>query len=100
MIIRRFRKSDAGQIARLFHDTVREINSNDYTDRQVRAWAPEDIHFCDWAKACSEKITFVAVDKDTVAGFAELEAGGHIDCFYCHKNYQRMGVGSRLYRSL
>lgn len=100
MKIRRFKKSDADQIARLFHDTVRQINIRDYTDRQVRAWAPDNIYFRDWKTTCSQKITFVAEDQGVVTGFAELEENGHIDCFYCHRSYQQQGIGKLLFQAL
>jgi putative acetyltransferase len=100
MEIRLFKKNDAEQIARLFHETIREVNIRDYSLEQVKAWAPDNIHFRDWAKACSSKFTFVADDKGIIAGFGELEANGHIDCFYCHKDYQRMGVGSSIYNAI
>ena len=35
-----------------------------------------------------------------IAGFGELEPNGHIDCFYCHKNYQRCGVGRQIYQAI
>lgn len=100
MIIRPFKKSDVSQIAQLFHDTVREVNIMDYSERQVQAWAPDNIHFRDWQKACSEKYTFVAEENGEITGFAELEEDGHIDCFYCHKDYQRQGIGQLLFQSL
>ncbi|WP_239033255.1 GNAT family N-acetyltransferase [Leptothermofonsia sichuanensis] len=49
---------------------------------------------------CSNRFTYVADDTGTIAGFAELEPDGHIDCFYCHKNYQRCGVGRQLYQAI
>ncbi|BDA67389.1 hypothetical protein RIVM261_081500 [Rivularia sp. IAM M-261] len=100
MKIRLFQVQDAEQIARLFHDTVREVNICDYSLEQVEAWAPDNINFRDWAKACLSKFTFVADDESIIAGFGELEANGHIDCFYCHKDYQRMGVGSKIYSAI
>ncbi|RUT09770.1 acetyltransferase [Dulcicalothrix desertica PCC 7102] len=100
MKIRLFQVQDAEQIARLFHDTIREVNIRDYSLEQVEAWAPDDINFRDWAKACSSKFTFVADDELIIAGFGELETNGHIDCFYCHKDYQRMGVGSKIYSAI
>ena len=33
-----------------------------------------------------------------MVGFIELEADGHIDCLYTHKDFQRRGVAGRLYR--
>lgn len=100
MKIRLFEKQDAEQIARLFHETVREVNIRDYSRDRVKAWAPDDIHFRDWAKICSNRFTYVADDEGAIAGFGELEFNGHIDCFYCHKNYQRCGVGSLIYQAI
>ncbi|MBD2447084.1 GNAT family N-acetyltransferase [Nostoc sp. FACHB-152] len=100
MEIRLFDQQDAEQIAQLFHETVRQVNIHDYSNNQVAAWAPDDIHFRNWAKICSERFTYVADDKGVIAGFGELELNGHIDCFYCHKNYQRMGVGSQIYDAI
>ncbi len=100
MKIRLFEKQDAEKVARLFHETVREINIRDYSSDQVEAWAPDDIHFRDWEKICSSRFTYVADDKGVIAGFGELEPNGHIDCFYCHKNYQRCGVGSQIYQAI
>ncbi|MBD2354443.1 GNAT family N-acetyltransferase [Tolypothrix sp. FACHB-123] len=100
MQIRLFKPQDAEQIAQLFHATVREVNIRDYSSSQVAAWAPDDINFRDWAKICSQRFTYVAEDEGIVAGFGELESNGHIDCFYCHKNYQRMGVGSKIYAAI
>jgi putative acetyltransferase len=98
--IRLFKPQDAEQIAQLFHDTVRAINVRDYSIAQVKAWAPDDIHFTNWVKVCSSRFTYVADHQGAIAGFAELEPNGHINCFYCHKNYQRRGMGSQLYRTI
>jgi putative acetyltransferase len=100
MKIRLFEKQDAEKVARLFHETVREINIRDYSRDQVEAWAPENIHFRDWEEICSNRFTYVADDEGVIAGFGELEPNGHIDCFYCHKNYQRCGVGSQIYQAI
>ena len=100
MKIRLFHEQDAEQIALLFHETVREINVFDYSLNQVKAWAPDNIHFRDWAKACFERFTYIADDEGMIAGFGELELSGHINCFYCHKNYQRRGVGRKIYLAI
>ena len=98
--IRLFQAQDAEQVARLFHETVRQINIRDYSDSQVRAWAPDDLNFRNWAVACSDRFTYVAEDNGVIAGFGELEANGHIDCFYCHKDYLRCGVGRQIYQAI
>lgn len=98
--IRLFEPQDAEQIAQLFHETVREVNIQDYSSNQVKVWAPDDLNFRNWVEVCSSRLTFVADDEGVIAGFGELEADGHINCFYCHKNYQRRGVGSQIYQAI
>lgn len=98
--IRLFKAQDAEQIAQLFHQTVRQVNIRDYSNEQVQAWAPDDLHFRDWVSVCSNRFTYVADDAGTIAGFGELEPNGHIDCFYCHKNYQGRGVGRQMYQAI
>ncbi|MDX2096705.1 MAG: GNAT family N-acetyltransferase [Leptolyngbyaceae cyanobacterium bins.59] len=98
--IRLFRPQDTEQVAHLFHGTVREVNVQDYSVEQVKAWAPDDLYFRKWSEVCSSRFTYVAEDQNTIAGFGELEANGHIDCFYCHKNYQRCGIGRLIYEAI
>jgi putative acetyltransferase len=100
MKIRLFETRDAESIAQLFHDTVHTVNRRDYSSKQVEAWAPDNLHFRDWAAVCSSRFTFVADDEGVIAGFGELEPNGHIDCFYCHKNYQHCGVGRQIYEAI
>jgi UPF0176 protein len=100
MLIRLFQKLDIDQIAQLFHDTIREVNIRDYSPTQVQAWAPDDLYFTDWTENCTSNFTYVAEEESKIIGFAQLETDGHIDCFYCHKEYQRCGVGTRLYREI
>jgi putative acetyltransferase len=99
--IRAFQPGDAPSIAQLFHETVRTINCHDYSQAQVQAWAPDDLNFRNWAVVCSSRSTFVAeTEAQMIVGFAELEQNGHIDCFYCHKQFQRCGVGQHLYQAI
>ena len=105
MQIRLFQPQDSAAIARLFHDTVREVNIRDYSLEQVKAWAPDNLYFTNWTEDCTDKFTYVAEDQvaeeeSKIIGFAQLEPDGHINCFFCHKDYQQCGVGTRLYRAI
>lgn len=99
MQVRLFRPEDVEQVAQLFHDTVRKVNIQDYCQDQVEAWSPDDIYFRNWSPICS-KFTYVAAENSRVIGFGELEVDGHIDCFYVHYQYQRQGVGSKIYQAI
>jgi putative acetyltransferase len=99
-VVRRFEPRDAEAIARLFHDTIRTVNLGDYTQEQVEAWAPDDIHFRDWVAACGSHYTFVAEQDGMIVGFGELEASGHVDRFYVHHQHQRQGIGQIIYAAV
>jgi putative acetyltransferase len=96
MRVRTYEIGDTQEIAKLFYDTVHEINLRDYTKAQVDAWAPADIDIESWTQSLSSKFTFVAEEGGKIAGFGELETSGHIDRFYCHKDFQRKGVGTQI----
>lgn len=96
MIIREYKLSDTEEIMKLFYDTVHEINIQDYTQQQVNAWAPENMDYEVWHKRLQTKLPYIAEDNGEIVGFGELETDGHIDCFYCHSKYQKMGIGSKL----
>ena len=100
MKIRNYEIGDTQEIVKLFYDTVHQINIRNYTKAQVEAWAPADIDIEIWIKSLSSKLTFVAEEGDIIAGFGELEINGHIDRFYCHKYFQRKGVGTQILECL
>ena len=96
MLIREYRLSDTKAIMKLFYNTIHEINICDYTQEQVDAWAPKNMDYDVWHKRLQAKLPYIAENNGEIVGFGELEADGHIDCFYCHSKYQRKGIGSTL----
>jgi putative acetyltransferase len=106
VIIRKYQNEDTDEIIQLFYDTVHQINIRDYSQKQINAWAPKNMTSINWVNRLSDKITYVAEENiaenitenktKKILGFAQLETSGHIDCFYCHHQYQGIGIGSRL----
>ncbi len=96
MLIREFDSSDTEEIMQLFYGTVHKINIRDYSSEQVDAWAPKNMDSAQWSDRLQSCMTYVAEEEGKVIGFAELEKTGHIGCFYCHADYQAMGVGTKL----
>ena len=39
-----------------------------------------------------ENTAIIAIINNQIVGFAEFEANGHIDCFYCHPDFQGKGL--------
>jgi len=101
-VIRRsdFTPADAPATHRLFRDTVRAINSRDYTPEQVAAWAPEGMDETSWREHFVGTITVVAESDGGVVGFANLDADDHLDCLYVHHCHQGEGIGTLLLKRL
>ena len=100
MKLRIYEIADTEEIMKLFYDTVHEVNIHDYTQEQVDAWAPAQMDIDVWIKGLGSKFTYVAEEQDKIIGFGELEANGHIDRFYCHKDSQRKGIGKKILEQL
>ena len=96
MVIREFNVDDTEAIVHLFTETVRKINSRDYSKAQIEAWAPQNPDLHKWRNRLVKTITFVAEENGRVIGFAQLESNGHIDCFYIAHDFINKGVGSKL----
>jgi GNAT superfamily N-acetyltransferase len=96
--VRRYQDEDAEFISKIYYHTIHTINAKDYTKEQVDAWAPWSSvqDYSGWKQKLEKIKPYVALINDTIVGFAEFEANGHIDCFYVHHEFQGCGVGSAL----
>lgn len=89
MYIRNYQKNDLKNIIFLFKETVHSINSKDYTQEQVKIWAPEKY----WWKAywvCVKVSLYIgaAIDKEKIVGFVDLDEN-YVDRLYIAKDYHK-----------
>ncbi len=75
---------------------MRVTARGDYSEAQVRAWAPDKIDQTAWAAARAKARTFVAARDGTPVGFIDLESDGHIDMLFVHPAEQRRGTAAAL----
>ena len=68
--IRDYEQADAPAIARLFYETVRAVNRADYSEEQVRAWAPAIPDAGEWHDRVAGRRTLVADEGGEVSLFA------------------------------
>ena len=94
--LRPFRPDDAPALLALFRDTIRCVNSRDYSPAQVAAWASDDIDTVSWFGRFAGRFVPVAEEAGRPVGFAELEPDGHIDRVYVSADHQRCGIGRQL----
>lgn len=101
MQIRAFQSADAEALADLFHASVHEAGSRDYSAEQLAVWSPRkpDAETYRWQ---AEGRTFlVAVNDDgQPVGYGDLKPDGHIDHLYCRPDVIGTGVGSAVYAAL
>lgn len=93
LYIRKFKPSDAQPLWNLKFRTIRQVNSKDYSQVQVEAWASDVYDEANWFQRISALDPFVAIRKDAIAGFADLQPSGYIDQFFCATDYIGIGVG-------
>ena len=100
MKVRRYETGEEEALWSLLYETVHRVNSKDYSQAQIDAWAPSERDSDQWSNRLKETNPFVAEVHGELIGFAELEKNGHIDCFYAAHNWQGKGIGSALLRTI
>jgi len=98
--IRSFETKDTAITWAIKFNTIRNINIRDYTVAQTKAWAPDNLDMKLWQKRVTDMNPFIAELKGQVVGFADLQNDGYIDHFFCHSEYQGVGVGRALMEHL
>jgi putative acetyltransferase len=94
--LRPYRPNDGPALLALFRETIRRVNSRDYSPAQVAAWAPDDIDTARWFGRFAGRFVPVAEEAGRPVGFAELEPNGHVDRVYVSADHQRRGIGRQL----
>jgi putative acetyltransferase len=91
---------DLEQILNLFRECVLTVCRADYSEAQLMAWASASSNTERWIRKIRNQFFIVALNKETIVGFASLEGSDKIDLFYVHKDFQRLGVADELFSAL
>lgn len=94
--IRKIRPGEEPELWQLFFHTIRNVNLRDYSEAQVRAWAPDDVDPEFWRQKIVDIDPFVCELEGRIAGYADLQGNGYIDHFFVHHEHQGQGVGKAL----
>ena len=96
--IRQATQEDIPEITSVFRDTIRAINSKDYSEKQIQVWASGANDLAKWEDRIKNNYFIVAENEDRIVGFAYLKNVNYFDGLFVHKDYQRQGIAIKLMR--
>lgn len=99
MTIRPYNIKDISVLSELFFETVHAVNSRDYCEEQLFAWAPSRDCLLARAEEFAAQNCLVAEEDGRVVGFAGME-DGHLDMLYVHRDEQSRGIATALCNEL
>ena len=97
--LRPYLPTDAERCAAIFHSSVEELASEDYSADQCAAWAAR-ADDPDFPKRLAGALTLMALVDGEPAGFASLKGAETIDMLYVDPNFARRGVATALLDAL
>jgi putative acetyltransferase len=100
MKIRRFQPGEELALFEVFYSAIHLIARNDYSEKQLNAWAPLDLDHEIWVKRINGINPFVAEIDDKPVGYADVQRNGYIDHFFVSGNHPRKGVGKALMEAI
>lgn len=98
--IRRATISDAKTSVQLFLDTITHINTKDYSIEEISVWSSFAQDINRWEDRIQTQHFFIATIDNKTTGFSSITDHGYLDLMYVHKDYQGMGIGSRLLKQI
>ncbi len=96
MKIRRYRIGEEVELMNIFCSAIRENAKGYYDDRQLAAWAPDDMDPELWGQRIKGINPYVVVDGDKILGYADLQDNGYIDHFFVRGGQSKKGIGRLL----
>lgn len=97
MKIRKYTPEDREEKEKVHQRAIREIASEDYSDKQIEAWSD----FSDYGSIEENIERWIAEDGDNLIGFADYRPDeGKVTGVYVDPDCTEEGVGSKLLRKI
>jgi putative acetyltransferase len=98
--IREYKSSDCKILGNLFYDTVHSVNTKDYSEEEVDAWASKNKDFSKWDSVFNLNYTLIAYIDNKIIGFGDIDKSGYLNMLYIHKDYQGKGIATLICNKL
>lgn len=93
--------ADIPELKELYRSTILTVNRQDYTAEEVEDWASCGDDNQRWLELISAFHLVVAENNEGYAvGFAAISDEGYLHLLFVHKDYQRQGVATLLYKTV
>ncbi len=96
MYIRKLLDDEYSEVIKLIYDSVHTVCKDDYSKKELDAWAPPSFDFIKFQKALNGCVNLVALKRNLIVGFISMEKSGYINRLYTHKDFLRQGIASSL----
>lgn len=100
IILRTASIDDIPAIGKLYSETVRNVNSKDYSPEQIKVWSSAGDDYDMWKQRLSSQYFVIAEIQGVLAGFCSVTPTGYLDFLYVSKDHQRMGAAKNLLREI
>ena len=100
MQLREYIPADCKQLAELFYDTVHRVNAKDYPVEALNAWATGRVDLEGWNQSFLRHKTVVAMERNVIVGFGDIDDSGYLDRLFVHKDYQGLGIATAICNEL
>lgn len=100
LALRPYLPADAPLLAEIFRASITELTGDDYSPTQQEAWASAADDEQAFAARLAANLTLLGTIGGSPAGFASLEAPGHVDMLFVHPAAVGHGIGSMLIDAL
>lgn len=101
MTIRKAQTSDIKLLSHLFRETIRSINTVDYSNDEIEDWVSCGDNTEHWINLITNLFFIVAERKSgEIVGFSSIRKDGYLHSMFVHKEYQRQGIASLLYAEI
>jgi putative acetyltransferase len=100
MRVRKFRIGDEADLFKVFHSSIHQIASRDYSPEQIEAWAPADLDREIWTARMRGIAPFVVEAGGLLIAYADLQENGYIDHFFVSGDRSGQGAGRLLMETI
>lgn len=94
-----FEMNDLDEAISLYHNTVKQVNSTDYSETEINLWLSR-FDRSKWEQRVKNDFFIKATYHGRLVGFASLKNGQYIDLMYVDADLQGKGIATLMLQAL